>query len=154
MITWLKREVKLPIEEFAQIEESLGICFPRDYVDWIQKHRRPESGHAHILIDDEPYHFDELYDLEEIIDEVEALFEGNEELKETGLIVPIGFDSALNPYSFYYGQSRENPIIIWFSSDDALSEIFNGTKLNLKQVRIVRQSFTKFINDLYVRTDY
>jgi hypothetical protein len=45
-------------------------------------------------------------------------------------------------------------MIIWFSSDDALSEIFDGTEFNLDRVRVVGSSFTEFIHALYERTDY
>jgi hypothetical protein len=154
MVNWVERREKLSVENFAEVEKILGVRLPQDYIDWFQQYNAIENRNAHILIDDEPYHFDEFYDLDEIPEEVEAWFEDDEELKETNLLVPFGFDSALNPYCFYYGQKREHPIIIWFSSDEAVSELFNGAELNLDLVRHVRPTFTEFINDLYVRTDY
>lgn len=45
-------------------------------------------------------------------------------------------------------------MIIWFSSDDALTEIFHGTEFILDRVRVVGSSFTEFIISLYERTDY
>jgi hypothetical protein len=101
MINWVKREEKISVEQFDEVEARLGMQFPQDYVNWVQQYSGPESGHAHILINEEPYHFDEFYDLEEIFDEVEALYFGEEEFKEKGLIVPFGFDSALNRYCFF-----------------------------------------------------
>ncbi|PRZ14450.1 SMI1/KNR4 family protein SUKH-1 [Laceyella sediminis] len=154
MITWIKREEKMPVEQFDEVEARLEVQFPQDYVNWVQQYRRPESGHGHILINEEHYHFDEFYDPEEIFDEVEALYFGEEEFKEKGLIVPFGFDSALNRYCFFYDKNKENPVIIWFSSDDALSEIFDSTGFNLDRVRVVGSSFTEFIISLYERTDY
>lgn len=154
MVNWVERREKLSAENFAEVEKILGVRLPQDYIDWFQQYNAIENRNAHILIDDEPYHFDEFYDLDEIPEEVEAWFEDDEELKETNLLVPFGFDSALNPYCFYYGQKKEHPIIIWFSSDEAISELFNGAELNLDLVRYVRPTFTEFINDLYVRTDY
>jgi SMI1 / KNR4 family (SUKH-1) len=154
MVEWIKRDEEIALEDFAQVEAKIGIRFPQDYKNWVKRYSRPKSGHAHILINDEPYHFDDFFDLEEIVDEVEELYVGEEEYKELGLIVPFGFDSALERYCFYYSQGNENPIIIWFSSDDTLSEIFDGKELDLDRVKIVRTTFTDFINDLYTRTDY
>ncbi|KPC75508.1 hypothetical protein ADL26_07420 [Thermoactinomyces vulgaris] len=107
MITWIKRKEKMPVEQFDEVEARLGMQFPQDYVNWVQQYSGPESDHAHILIDDEPYHFDEFYDPEEIVDEVEALYVDEEEFKEKGLIVPFGFDSALNRYCFFYDKNKK-----------------------------------------------
>ncbi|AUS08623.1 hypothetical protein C1X05_07085 [Laceyella sacchari] len=49
MITWIKREEKMPVEQFDEVEARLEVQFPQDYVNWVQQYRRPESGHGHIL---------------------------------------------------------------------------------------------------------
>ncbi|BCU80717.1 hypothetical protein JIR001_05000 [Polycladomyces abyssicola] len=113
MVKWMEREVKLPLEEFTKVEKSLGVLLPQDYIDWFQRYQAIENRDAHFLINNEPYHFDEFYDLYEIPDEVEVWYEEDQQLKKTNLFVPFGFDSALNPYCFYYGQKQESPIIIW-----------------------------------------
>jgi hypothetical protein len=153
MVEWIKRDKETALEAFSRVEAKIGMRFSQDYKDWVKLYSRPKSGHVHILINDESFHFDDFFDLEEIVDEVEELYAGEEEYKKLGLIVPFGFDSALERYCFYYPQGNENPIIIWFSSDDTLSEIFDGKEFNLNRVKIVRQTFTDFINDLYTRTD-
>jgi len=153
MVTWVKQKEQIPDEPFVEIEERLGIKFPQDYIHWVQQYAAPESGQAHILINGEPYHFDELYPPDMINDEIEALYDREEEYKAKGLIVPFAFDSALNRYCFFYGQDKNHPLIFWAHKDDTLSEIFDGDELS-DRVPVFRSSFTEFIRALYIRSDW
>ncbi|MBA4600978.1 SMI1/KNR4 family protein [Thermoactinomyces mirandus] len=66
MITWVRRNKKIPDEQFAEIEKHIGVKLPKDYIHWTQQYFEPE--------DEAYYQFDSLYDPDMIIDEFEALY--------------------------------------------------------------------------------
>lgn len=152
MITWAKQDKKIPDEQFAEIEEHIGVKLPKDYIHWVQQYAAPEDGNTYIFKNNEHYHFDAFYPPDMIIDEFEAIYFREEEFKEKGLLVPFAFDGALNYYCFFYGPNKKEPIIIWIDKDDPPSEIFDGNKLN-DRVQVFGSSFTEFINALYHPTD-
>jgi hypothetical protein len=148
LISWAEQEEKIPDEQFAEIEEEIGVKLPKDYIHWVQQYASPEDGNTYLLVDGKHYHFDAFYPPDSIIEEFEALYFGEEEFKEFGLLVPFAFDGSLNHYCFYYRPGNLNPLILWKDKNDALEAIFDKNKLN-NRVQIFGSSFTEFINALY-----
>jgi hypothetical protein len=67
MVTWIRRKDFIPLEKFIEVDKRLHVSLPQDYIHRARQYISPESGHVHILIDNEPYDFDGLYDPEEEI---------------------------------------------------------------------------------------
>lgn len=142
MINFIPNKDKLSPDAFSELENITGVKMPNDFIDYYCAHNAivGTEGDLFIDIDGEPLYFDDLFPIDYMIEKYELLLEEyGLKPNEQGVIIPFGYDSALNWFCFHYQKDNLSPIIIWLDTAVVLEE---------SQIIRVRNNFTDFLNDL------
>lgn len=146
MINFIPNENKLSPDIFSKLENLTGIKMPSDFINFYCAHNAIEgTGDLSVNIDGEPLWFDDLFSIDDMIEKYEELLEYGSGSNVQGIMIPFGYDSALNWFCFHYQKDSLSPIIIWISPE-ALFYVVEGSPSN--GIIKVRNNFTDFLNDL------
>jgi SMI1 / KNR4 family (SUKH-1) len=146
MINFIPNEDKLNPDVFSDLEKLTGVKMPNDFVEFYCNHSAIESteGDLFIDVDNEPFQFDDLFPVEYMIEKVEQLLQHGLNPNQQGVVIPFGYDSALNWFCFHFENGTSTPNIIWMNSEQLVLE---GSQLS--GIIKVRDTFTNFLSDLY-----
>lgn len=145
-ITWSDTNKALSDDEITQVEEKLGINFPKDYLEVVMKNDGGFPDPNVFFMNSNEESFNNLINLK--VDAEYNIFKTMDMVKDRLVdgIVPFGDDPGGNLICFDYRSSDEPTVVFWDH------EIAGGGDLE-KAITFVCNSFTDLLDMLHEPLD-
>lgn len=157
-LIWRRPGDPLKHDDIAKVESLFGICFPEDYVNCVQLYHGASVIPYCIDINGNVRVFANLLSFSDnSVDNITKVFVSNKDRFKDG-IFPFACDPAGNYFCFDYRKDKNNPSIIFWNHELAVSESdyskddlkkINFSDMQERAIERVCGSFTELLDMLH-----